>query len=641
MRLLKKLVHFISVAIIFASTVNPAKAQGPVPFANCRLGVGDSKSNAVGYDIGQLNMGLYLDWSTKSSPPAGLPANVKYIQDVRVHQNKVGSSWHGGGPYVNPPSYSVRPNLTTLASRAASQPGSLWLIGNEIERTDWSNGDGTWGGQDEITPELYATAFHEIRNIIKTADPTAKIAIGSVVEATPLRLKYLDRVWDSYYNQYGYTMGQDIDVWNIHGFILREVKNSWGTAIPAGLDDVGGFLYGADISTILAAHHNIAYFQQFTEALRAWMAAHGERNKPLINTEYGVLYKQLGGGQITPQQVSDYLTASFDYMFTKTDTATGYPADENRLVQGWVWYSLNDDNWNGKLFSPTTKALTSVGTTWKNYVSNPAKPLASQPRQNLLPVNLRVQLPQAYVVPPNKLTAILRVDVANSGNSPTATGNNLVVKFWKGVPNAPGSTPIGTPHTVPDLPGCGGFTTVEVNWSNLGVGNHTWYVEVVPIGNETNTADNIASHTFTIVQGVPDADLKVTKTVNNNIPYEGGLSPINYTLTVTNLGPDLVTEVVVNDLLPSGVIFDSYAATQGNYYTSGPWVVGTLLSNTSSTLTITARVANGQAGKTITNSASVSSATRNDSVSTNNTSNVNIVPLASKKVYLPIILSGP
>lgn len=634
MKLFKKCAYFVFVTIfILASTVNPAEAQGPAPFANCRLGVGNPAGDAVGYNIGQLNMGLYLDWSTKSSPPAGLPANTKYIQVVRVHQNKVGG-WNSA--YVNPPTYTVSPNLTTLTSRVQANPGSLWLIGNEIERRDW---DG--GGQDEITPEVYATAFHEIRNVIKAADPTSKIGIGSVIEATSLRLKYLDRVWDSYYNQFGHPMGQDIDVWNIHGFILREVKNSWGAEIPAGLNDTAGFLYGANTSTVLAAHHNIAYFQQFTVALRAWMAAHGERNKPLINTEYGVLYKQLGSGQITPQEVSAYLTTSFDYMLNTKDGSVGYPADENRLVQSWVWYSLNDETWNGNLFSPTTKALSTVGTTWKNYVSNPANPLASQSTQNLLPINLRIQLPQAYILPPNKLTATLRVDVANSGNSPTATGNNLQVKFWGKRANE-SSFSLITIRTVPDLPGCGGFTSVEVNWPNLGAGDHTWYVEVVPIGNETNTTDNRASNnTFHIEQGVPEADLKVTKTVNNNTPYENGLSPVNYKLTVTNLGPDPVTEVMVNDLLPNGTIFDSYAATQGNYYTSGPWLVGTLLNNTTATLTITAWVTDNQAGKILTNSANVSSAQRNDSISNNNTSSVNIVPLATKKAYLPIILNTP
>ncbi|NJO00106.1 MAG: hypothetical protein HC875_41345, partial [Anaerolineales bacterium] len=151
-----------------------------------------------------------------------------------------------------------------------------------------------------------------------------------------------------------------------------------GSRNPAGLNDVGGFLYGANIATVVAAHRNINYFKEFTEALRAWMAAHGERNKPLINTEYGILYKQLDNYPITADQVNQYLVDSFDYMLTKTDPTTGYPADENRLVQGWVWYSLNDNAWNGYLFDPTTQALSSAGTTWKNYVTNPAKPLASQ-----------------------------------------------------------------------------------------------------------------------------------------------------------------------------------------------------------------------------------------------------------------------
>src|SRR6185295_18535985 len=172
-----------------------------------------------------------------------------------------------------------------------------------------------------------------IRSVIKTADPTAKIGLGSLVEATPLRLKYLDRLWSAYNDQFGYSMGQDIDVWNIHGFILREVKDSWGAEIPAGLTDTAGFLYGATTSQVLAAHRNLAYFQQFTEALRSWMAAHGERNKPLINTEYGILYKQLGSGQITPEQVSQYMADSFDYLFSKTDATKGFPTDENRLVQ--------------------------------------------------------------------------------------------------------------------------------------------------------------------------------------------------------------------------------------------------------------------------------------------------------------------
>jgi hypothetical protein len=487
----------LATVIVLASPVGPASAQEPTPFANCRLGVGGAFAPYVGdYDIAQLNMGLYLDWWNNSDPQSnlGLPADVEYIQTVRVHQNKVGG-WDSD--YVDPPSYRVSPSLTTIADLVASQPGSLWLIGNEIERRDWNG-----GGQDEITPELYAAAFHEVREVIRTADPTARIGIGSVIEATPLRFAYLDRVWDSYHTQYGYSMGDDIDVWNIHGFLLREVRHSWGAEIPAGFDNsdsdpsndydpADGFLYGADIATVVAEHRNISRFQEFTVALREWMATHGEQNKPLINTEYGILYTSLGGYNITPQQVNDYLAASFDYMFTATDEEIGYPLDENRLVQGWVWYSLNDDDWNGYLFNPDTNALTQFGTAWRNYVSDPSNPLASQPQVNLLVANLRAHPNPVYVPPGGSATVTLRVDVANSGNTKTTTNDNIVVEFWDGIPNEPSSNLIAR-KTVDDIPGCGRFTTVEAEWPNRLAGEHIWFVQVVPITGEINMGDNIA-----------------------------------------------------------------------------------------------------------------------------------------------------
>jgi uncharacterized repeat protein (TIGR01451 family) len=527
----------------------------------------------------------------------------------------------------------VTPDFATLASRAAASPGSLWLIGNEIERRDWNG-----GGQDEILPELYATAFHQIRSVIKTADPTAKIGLGSLVEATPLRLRYLDRVWSSYNSQFGYSMGQDIDVWNIHGFILREVRNSWGAEIPAGLSDTGGFLYGATTAEVLAAHRNIAYFQQFTEALRAWMAAHGERNKPLINTEYGILYKQLGGGQITPQQVSQYLIDSFDYLLTKTDPATGFPADENRLVQGWVWYSLNDDSWNGNLFNPNTQTLTAVGTTWKNYVSDPAKPLAAQPQRNLRPLNLQAAPNPAYVLPGNVATITLKVAVANSGNTHTATGDNVMVKFWDGIPNAPGSHQIGSTQILKDIPGCGGVASAQVNWQK-GAGTYAWYVKVEPITGETNVNDNTASSTVTIVEGTPNADVAVVKTVDNATPGVG--ETIHYRLTVINNGPDPAYSIVVTDVLPAGLSFLGYSSGQGTYNSStGKWTVGNLAAGRRVSLILTADVNPDQLGKRIRNSASVSSA-GNDAVPGNDTTSIDVVPIASPPadtfIHLPLI----
>jgi uncharacterized repeat protein (TIGR01451 family) len=161
---------------------------------------------------------------------------------------------------------------------------------------------------------------------------------------------------------------------------------------------------------------------------------------------------------------------------------------------------------------------------------------------------------------------------------------------------------------------------------------------VVQITGETSASDNIASHTFTVVQGDPQANLAVAKTVDFPTPHAGGF--INYAITATNNnGPHMVANVRVNDLLPAGLIFDSYTATQGNYYSSGVWEVGVLNKNASAVLTIRARVGFGQAGQTITNIATITNTSPYiDSNLNNNSASVNIVPKTPLSNYLPILL---
>jgi hypothetical protein len=92
-------------------------------------------------------------------------------------------------------------------------------------------------------------------------------------------------------------------------------------------------------------------------------------------------------------------------------------------------------------------------------------------------------------------------------------------------------------------------------------------------------------------------------------------------------------------LLPAGLIFDSYTATQGNYYSSGVWEVGVLNKNASAVLIIRARVGFGQAGQTITNIATITNTSPYiDSNLNNNSASVNIVPKTPLSNYLPILL---
>jgi uncharacterized repeat protein (TIGR01451 family) len=103
------------------------------------------------------------------------------------------------------------------------------------------------------------------------------------------------------------------------------------------------------------------------------------------------------------------------------------------------------------------------------------------------------------------------------------------------------------------------------------------------------------------------ADLSIVKTDSSD-PVAVG-TPLTYTLTVTNDGPNNAQNVVVSDTLPASVTFQSATASQGACALDGRVVLcdlGTLSSGATATVDITVvPTAEG----TVTNSASVSSDT--------------------------------
>ncbi|MBQ4822938.1 DUF11 domain-containing protein, partial [Aquimarina sp. MMG016] len=97
-----------------------------------------------------------------------------------------------------------------------------------------------------------------------------------------------------------------------------------------------------------------------------------------------------------------------------------------------------------------------------------------------------------------------------------------------------------------------------------------------------------------------DADLVISKTVNDSTPNEG--ETITYTITVTNNGAAQATALVVNDPLPAGVTYVSDTPSAGTYDdATGDWTIGTLDSGDTITLDILAAVDVGTSGDTINN----------------------------------------
>ena len=85
--------------------------------------------------------------------------------------------------------------------------------------------------------------------------------------------------------------------------------------------------------------------------------------------------------------------------------------------------------------------------------------------------------------------------------------------------------------------------------------------------NQTNSKDN---STIDVPLAV---DLQVNIKSNNTSPIFG--DKINWMIVVKNNGPDNATEVVLNDVLPEGLIFYEYESSKG-IYADDIWDIGTL-----------------------------------------------------------------
>jgi uncharacterized repeat protein (TIGR01451 family) len=135
--------------------------------------------------------------------------------------------------------------------------------------------------------------------------------------------------------------------------------------------------------------------------------------------------------------------------------------------------------------------------------------------------------------------------------------------------------------------------------------------------------DDPNSHHDEVTVYVTESDIAVFKSVNNTNPNFG--DTVTYTINVTNYGPDTAGDVVVFDLLPSGLVFISANDTNLNESLEA-WEVGNLSVNQTLSLTLIALV-NGTGNMTNTVVGFTSSYDKN---LTNNDANVTItVPYTS------------
>ena len=453
--------HTATAAEINSATTTPT---------SCRYGVASWSDNDYNF-LQDLGVG----WTLNFNPNFGLnpPDGVEYSPMIRFKPETRTS----GYLLNNTPPLTDAPD--GLGTVIANNPGRLWQIGNEVDRVFW---------QDDLMPDVYAEAYHDLYHFIKDRDPSAQIAISGLVQVTPGRIQYLDIVWDTYLEKYGTPM--PVDVWNMHIYILPEIKENgeWvGAAVALGTDESIAIRESGldpnkcplDNVYCYAEHDDMGIFADQVVAMRQWMKDHGQQNKPLILSEFSLLYPNdltdEFGNDFTPARIKQFMLNSFNYLETATSTSLGYPVDNYRLVQQWLWFAVSgpeDPNGSYKLLQPgyslTNYTPTLIGQTFVDEM-NGKRPFSTNA------IIGQVSYPTATTITPTgTISATIAATVYNNGD--TAMTTPITVTFYA---DAAKTNPIGTSVIPAGLGGCTRHTgTAQVTWDNLSAGLHHYWAEI-------------------------------------------------------------------------------------------------------------------------------------------------------------------
>lgn len=490
------LVAIAFLALLASSTPTAAQDQAdetinlfiPVvsqkPAALCRFGVNKDISDS---NISPLRTGWFINYGATFDINQS-PLGVEYMPTIRLTQYDA-----DGDGERDDYRYSVWANWAPtsekrLKQEIADHPGAHWIIGNEPDRYDRD-----LAGQDDIEPQVYAVAYHDLYHLIKSEDPNAKIVAGSIVQPTEVRMQYLNKVLAEYKTRYGQRM--PVDVWAVHNFVLNEVSCDaypssaicWGAGIPPGIDVDKGNVISVD------QNDDFSLFKEQILRMRQWMASRGYQGVPLYVSEYGVLFGPQNDWAIYDDaRVNAYMDATFDYMLNTRDESLGDPNDDYRLVQRFSWYSVRDPKFNGSLFE-LNGSLTAIG---QHYAANTAT-IPSE--TDFYPADLKAEaVASTGTGPPDAI--MLTATIANSGNISTPTSAS--VRFFNGNPLNNGK-PISPEQTI-ELTGCGDTFTLTHQWDKPDPGTYNLFVQVVPFNAmlESSYENNIRKTTITLP--VPD-----------------------------------------------------------------------------------------------------------------------------------------
>ena len=225
--------------------------------------------------------------------------------------------------------------------------------------------------------------------------------------------------------------------------------------------------------------------------------------QPMLDGSGQYFLKDEHGQPFTPERVTKYLRDTIAFLETAKDANLGYPADGNRLVQQWLWYSIvtgpetsggssNLIGWDTfqNLPGGDPSALTMMGQAfrqaanssdnWTNLVGGVAQNVVALAQTN------------------HQGKALLTATFRNSGTLSAVAPIKVTFYRDQALTQEIGSA-VYDPNTRGAVAGCTwdgrNSEQVSVMWNNLPVGTHNYWAKIDTLNAvpETKETDNVTT----------------------------------------------------------------------------------------------------------------------------------------------------
>ncbi len=296
--------------------------------AGAGVGVPDGQSPQI-YAWSEPRPGWYLNWSVGFTETVWITGTLGAQPAFHIPPDETAGMEFA--PMVRTPQGRLEPRRSGSQPQRA-RPGHTWLIGNEP--------DVRW--QDGATPEAYAAAYHTAYTTIMQADPTAQVGFAGLSQITPLRLAF----WSACGN-------------SIARPTASRCRSTCGTCMPLCCKRrpaTGAWTCRPASSTSPRASCGPSRSMTTSPWWRSRCAAcaPGWRRTANAPSPSGSASTASSCPPITASTspACAFLFGSYDLFNSLRDPALGYAADDDRLVQRWVWFSAGYDLYpTGDLFA--------------------------------------------------------------------------------------------------------------------------------------------------------------------------------------------------------------------------------------------------------------------------------------------------